>query len=158
MTASSRILSTASSALSGTQRAHLLVGPWGHNDYGDGGTTMGEVEFGLASSGLSIDLQEDLTALQLRWFDHWLKGIDRDWDRESPVRLFLTGENRWLEFPDWPPYEAQEQAFYLQPGGNLDTTRPAADRGERAATAMTRPTPRPPGAATPCCPASGRTG
>ena len=35
-------------------------------------------------------------ALQLRWYDYWLKGIDNGLDREPPVKLFVMGRNEWV--------------------------------------------------------------
>jgi uncharacterized protein len=45
----------------------------------------------------------DSFADQLRWFDHWLKGIDTGIMDEEPVRLFVMGEERWRTFETWPP-------------------------------------------------------
>jgi putative CocE/NonD family hydrolase len=44
--------------------------------------------------------------------------------RSSRVRVFVRGEG-WRELPDWPPATA-ERALYLQPGGGLAETSPAA--------------------------------
>ena len=102
--------------------AQLLIGPWTH---GNQTSTIGEMDFGLASSLMAMNPD----ALQLRWFDRWLKGIDNGVDREPPARVFLTGENRWLELPGWPPAGVQQMALYLQPGGGLGPSAPAAGAG-----------------------------
>lgn len=44
----------------------LVIGPWSHGMFH---SVVGELDFGLRSSGLFLDLREDLTLLQLRWFD-----------------------------------------------------------------------------------------
>jgi len=35
--------------------------------------------------------------LQLRWFDHWLKGLDSGMLAEAPIRLFVMGANIWRD-------------------------------------------------------------
>lgn len=83
---------------------HLVIGPWVHIPWA---SKVGEVEFGAAAAN-RID------HLQLRWFDHWLKGIDTGLLREKPVRLFEMGGN-WREFAAWP--NGAPETFYLQSRG-----------------------------------------
>lgn len=104
------------------RHAHLLVGPWSHLNRG---SAVGDVEFGLAASAAMIDLVADLTTVQLRWFDRWLKGADNGVDREPPVRLFVMGENRWRSFPGWPLADVRAERWFLQPGGGLAADPPA---------------------------------
>ncbi len=49
----------------------------------------------------------------LRWFDHWLKGIDTGLMKEPPVKLFVMGTNKWREAEDWPLSETKWTPFYL---------------------------------------------
>jgi len=102
--------------------SQLIMGPWIHGT--DLGPTVGEMDFGVGAGAGSIGLRTSLTALQLRWFDRWLKGVDNGVEGEPPVKLFLMGENRWLDLPDWPPAGARERAFYLHPGGALSPAAP----------------------------------
>ena len=60
----------------------LIIGPWTHG--GQGLSFSGIAEFGEAAA-------IDMNAFRLRWFDHWLKGIDNGVEREAPVRLFVMG-------------------------------------------------------------------
>jgi putative CocE/NonD family hydrolase len=55
----------------------------------------------------------------LRWFDHWLKGIDTGIDEEKPIKLFLMGTNGWKEADEWPLPETKWTSFYLHEGGLL---------------------------------------
>ena len=57
-----------------------------------------QCRFRLASSPISIDLD----GMQLRWFDHWLKGAATASTREAPVRVFTMGINQWRDEKDWP--------------------------------------------------------
>jgi putative CocE/NonD family hydrolase len=105
--------------------AHLLIGPWMHGVIAaNPGMMIGEINFGSGASGASIDLKQDLTSIQLRWFDHWLKHIDNGVERETPVKFLLTGENRWIESPCWPPQETQETPLFLHAGGRLNFKLP----------------------------------
>jgi uncharacterized protein len=105
----------------GTQRHHLLVGPWSHSFLEPG---IGEVDFGAGSSVLSIDLREDLTQITQRWFDFWLKGIDNGIADEPPVRLFVMGSNSWRNEQEWPLKRAVATPYYLCANGNLSTETP----------------------------------
>jgi hypothetical protein len=70
----------------------------------------------------------------LRWFDHWLKGIDTGMMAEPPVTLFvrhwrkpslLTLEDaagRWQNEVAWPPEDVQPRAFYFDAHGALSPT------------------------------------
>ncbi|MGY1593834.1 CocE/NonD family hydrolase [Geodermatophilus sp. SYSU D00708] len=49
----------------------------------------------------------------LRWYDHWLKGIDTGVLDEPPVRYWVTGANEWRTGTDWPLPETQWTPFYL---------------------------------------------
>ena len=81
----------------GVRRGHkVLIGPWIHS-LGDRGRCRrtGDIDFGPASL---VDLRGE----ELRWFDHWLKGIDSGVLAEPPVRVFVMGANRWRTADDWP--------------------------------------------------------
>jgi hypothetical protein len=102
------------------RHSRLLVGPWTHGKLvAPPGTMVGEHNFGTAASGAMIDL----TAIHLRWFDRWLKNTDNGIEKESPVRLFVTGKDGWADFPDWPP-EAKEERLYLGPNSILGFSIP----------------------------------
>jgi predicted acyl esterase len=49
----------------------------------------------------------------LRWYDHWLKGLDTGVLDEPPVRYWVTGTNEWRTGTDWPLPETQWTPFYL---------------------------------------------
>jgi predicted acyl esterase len=49
----------------------------------------------------------------LRWYDHWLKGLDTGVLDEPPVRYWVTGENAWRTGSDWPLPETQWTPFFL---------------------------------------------
>ena len=82
----------------------LVVGPWSH--FPPGGRRFGNIDFGPAA-----DL--DLAALDVHWFDYWLKGKTNGLEQEAPVRLFVMGDNQWRDEAAWPPKRARRTALFL---------------------------------------------
>ena len=86
-------------------------------------TTAGEVDFGP-------DNALDLNATWTRWFDYWLKGIDNGVPDDPPVRIFVmvppdtgtTGDGFWITADAFPPRDVVETRFYLESGGNANTS------------------------------------
>lgn len=103
-----------------TERAQIrmIIGPWAHGLLNN---VIGERDFGLGASGLFIDYREDITGLQLRWFDAILKGRENGFEGEAPVKLFVMGENRWRYFSRWPVPEARPYHLYLDSAGHANT-------------------------------------
>jgi hypothetical protein len=97
------------------RQARLIVGPWLHGVLWP--NVNGEVDFGVLSQGLALDLD----GILLRWFDHWLKGLDTGLLAEPPVKIFVMGENVWRDEPAWPPPRARETPYYLRSGGHAST-------------------------------------
>jgi putative CocE/NonD family hydrolase len=91
----------------------LLVGPWPHAGQLHG--VFPDVDFGL-SAGVP------LTGLQLRFFDHYLKGKDNELDKEPPVRIFVMGENAWRDEDEWPLSRTQYTRWYLHGDGNAGSS------------------------------------
>ncbi len=100
----------------------LRMGPFGHGplsgdmDYPGGGA--------LAATGGAPD--------ELRWWDHWLKGIDNGIMKEPAVNAYMmaparkgqaSAKNRWVSFGDWPPSPAVTN-YYLHADGSLSTKAP----------------------------------
>jgi hypothetical protein len=50
----------------------------------------------------------------LRWYDHWLKGIDTGIMDELPVKFFIMGVNEWRYETEWPLTRAIPTKFYLR--------------------------------------------
>lgn len=93
-----------------------LIGPWAHL-YPHVGSPGPEIGF----------LQE-----ALRWWDHWLKGVEtgvmddpkvRIWMQKSvaPRRVYDERPGRWVAEPTWPPADSQSRRFFLN-RDSLDDT------------------------------------
>lgn len=69
----------------------LLMGPWMHTSPED-------------SPFAAIDFP----GIALRWWDHWLRGIDNGVMDEPPVTLYVQGHQPgWRSFDSWPPAKTE---------------------------------------------------
>lgn len=86
-------------ALSAAGRATqgLVVGPWVHIPWS---RHVGDRDFGPSAAS-------EIDALQVRWFDHWLKDADTWPGNAAPVSLFELGGS-WRSFPTWPDGPAEQ--------------------------------------------------
>ncbi len=87
-------------------RASLVLGPWSHGVDAVGRTAVGEREVGDQAA-------RDYDELVLRWMDHHLKGLDNGVRTEPRVRVYVMGENRWIESDRWPLPGIQPHPLYL---------------------------------------------
>src|SRR5215472_3401482 len=96
----------------------LLIGPWAHlfPYTSPTSTGTGDADFGPAAL---VGLHE----IQLRWFDHWLKGMDTGILEEPPVRIFVMGDNRWRDEREWPLARTRYTPYYFHSGGRANTAR-----------------------------------
>lgn len=92
--------------------SRLVIGPWSH--FPPGGRRFGEIDFGP-------EADVNLAALDIRWFDYWLKGKPNGVDRDAPVRIFVMGDNQWRDETQWPPKRARNMSFFLTGGGKANT-------------------------------------
>lgn len=101
----------------------LVIGPWSHMDRA---TPVGERNFGVGSQAGMLELRTDLASVQLRWFDHWLKGRDTGMAAEAPIRVFVMGAHVWREEQEWPLARTVATPWYLHAGGILSPESPQA--------------------------------
>ena len=92
--------------------SNLVIGAWGH------GSTQktGDIDFGPTAH---VNEQ----ALQLRWYDYWLKGIDNGLAAEPPVKLFVMGRNEWVLENEYPLARTEFRPFYFASGGKANSDR-----------------------------------
>lgn len=90
--------------------SQTLIGPWSHSKR----RKYGNIDFGP-------EAQVDSVALEIRWFDHWLKGMKNDIDKASSYRIFVMGENRWRDESNWPLDRAEERTMFITSGGKANT-------------------------------------
>lgn len=97
---------------------NLVMGPWYHGQWASrDGTHLGNVKF---ESNTSIWYQNHI---EIPFFNYYLKGKG-DKPNIAEANIFITGENKWEQFDQWPPKETQPRPVYLAPDGNLSWTLP----------------------------------
>lgn len=101
-------------AMKSRTRQRLVIGPWVH---GYNGGVYPERNFGL----MAHDGVADVTAMQIRWFDHYLKGLDNGVEHDAPVRIFVMGPDAWRDEADWPLPDTDWQCWYLQRDGSASS-------------------------------------
>lgn len=107
-------LNYAAMARQGHPYQKLVLGPWGHTDVAMR-SFMGR-DFGPQAL-------RDLPREYLRWFDHWLKGVDNGIDREPLVSLFVMGDNRWVDGPAYPLPGTRFEKWFLASDGAANTSQ-----------------------------------
>jgi uncharacterized protein len=100
----------------GSRPPRLMVGPWTHGKFE---STLGDLDFGIGSSGVFLDYRGDLTDAHLRFFDATLKGEEEALEGMPPVEVFVMGENRWRGYEEWPPPGSREEDWFMVSGGSL---------------------------------------
>jgi len=95
------------------RKSRMVIGAWGHGS----SQKYGDLDFGAHA-------HVNMHGLELRWFDHWLKGIDNGLDREPPVTLFVMGRNQWRQENEYPLARTEYRKLYLASGRRLTWQAP----------------------------------
>jgi putative CocE/NonD family hydrolase len=106
----------------------LLIGPWMHGRLSN---PIGERNFGIGAQAATLEVRTDLGSLELRWFDHWLKGRDTGMLDEGQIRFFVMGANVWRDEQEWPLARAIPTPWYLHEDGGLSRELPGAEAPDR---------------------------
>ena len=99
------------------QRA--VIGPWNH------GATQNASPYQTAASQ-RVMLQFEF----LRFFDHYLKGVDTGLDNERRLFYFTVGEERWKVTDKWPVAGTTVTSWYFNENNSLGTNKPAGNAAE----------------------------
>ena len=94
------------------ERSQMLIGPWGHGS----SQKLGDLDFGPQAV-------VDVHALELRWFDYWLKGNENGLQQVPPVTLFVMGANRWRYENEYPLARTDYRRMYLRSAGKANSVR-----------------------------------
>ena len=111
------------------QTQQLVLGPWLHGRYKE----INKV----AEMTYPENAKFPMEAHMLKWFDHYLKGVDNGVEKDPAVRYYVMGAlgednapgNEWRTADNWP-IPAQATSYYLQPEGKLTLTAPTAASSE----------------------------
>ena len=118
----------------------LMLGPWAHSTGTRNALTNGRAG-GAPPDPLDFgdDAVVDMQKVSLRWFDHWLKGVDNGVERDSAVRIFVMGVNHWRNESEWPLARTRYTNYYIHSRGRansvdgdgvLSVTAPGKERAD----------------------------
>jgi putative CocE/NonD family hydrolase len=119
--------SAATPEARGNQR--LLVGPWAH------AATSAEGKIGDVTFGKQAVL--DMNGTIVKWMDYALKDIKNEFASDSPVRIFVMGENVWRDEKEFPLSRTQYTKHYFHSAkgantgsgdGSLSTKAPGSEK------------------------------
>ncbi len=108
----------------------LVVGPWAHGAFE---AKVGEVDFGKQSV-VVFRLKE------LRWLDHYVKGVPNGAENDLPVEIFAMGSKEWKKEKTWPPagtkplrlfFHSHGKANSVQGEGVLSAESPGDEQSDR---------------------------
>lgn len=101
----------------------IVVGPWFHGGWARGdGSKLGNVQFG---KGVSDYYYKNV---EIPFFNYHLKN-GGNIKNIAEATIFITGENKWHQFTEWPPKNMQPTPLYLNEKNTLAFTKPAALSG-----------------------------
>ena len=95
----------------------LLVGPWAHASTSDEGK-IGDVVFGKQAV---LDMADTIR----RFADWALKDVQNEYADDTPVRIFVLGENVWRDEKEFPLARQVTTDYFLAAEGTLSTGKPA---------------------------------
>jgi uncharacterized protein len=96
-----------------TNPRHLILGPWNH--YVQNASPF------AAWHGSGYELQGDI----LRFFDHYLKGLDNGYEEIDPIQYLTVGAEQWRLRKTWPP-ATESRRLYLERDMRLSDSIPSA--------------------------------
>lgn len=83
----------------------LLMGPWAH------AATSSEGKIGDVTFGKQAVL--DMNATIIKWYDYVMKGKKNEFASDSPVMIFVMGDNEWRAEKEFPLARTQYTKYYL---------------------------------------------
>lgn len=99
------------------QRA--VIGPWNH------GASQNASPYQTDASQRVMQNFE-----YLRFFDHYLKGVDTGLDKEKLLFYFTVGEGRWKVTDRWPVAGTTTNSWYFNENNSLTTNQPTVNSAE----------------------------
>lgn len=98
---------------------YIVIAPTTHCEYetatGHEHWVIGERDMGVST----LDVED----LELRWYDHWLRGVDNGVTSMPKVQYFLMGANEWRHADRWPVPGTEFRRWYLHSGGRANSRR-----------------------------------
>ena len=96
----------------------IAIGPWFHGGWARGdGSHLGNVQFG---KGVSDYYYKNI---EMPFFNYYLKGEGNGKDI-AEATVFISGENKWHQFTEWPPKNVETKNLYINEKSALRFTKP----------------------------------
>ena len=97
----------------------IVMGPWSHGQWSNSGKeSMGNIHFGAKTT----DWYQN--NIELPFFNYYLKGKGSI-DQIREASIFISGQNKWTSFDQWPPANATDRSIYLGNNEQLTWEKPA---------------------------------
>ena len=106
------------------EQSRLIVGPWTVRQAMGG--PAGGLDYDQTTAASSRFGREGMSAVHLRFFDRFLKGMPTA--EEPRVQLFVMGKNEWRSEDEFPLSRARDVAWYLTSGGGLTSSEPSGEQ------------------------------
>ncbi len=91
----------------------LVMGPWVHGGWSRGdGNYLGNIRFGKKTSEY---YQKNI---EIPFFNFYLK-LKGTVSEIAEASIFVTGQNEWKKFKQWPPENSEPKELYLKRNGKL---------------------------------------
>ena len=107
----------------------LMFGPWAH------AATSPEGKIGDVTFGKQAVL--DMNGTIVKWYDYVMKGKQNEFSTDSPVKIFVLGDNVWRDEKEFPLARTQYTKYYLHAtnaansvtgDGAISTAAPKAEK------------------------------
>jgi len=92
----------------------ILIGPIDHESTTSDTGRIGQLDIGDKSATTIWEVKQ-------AFFDHFLKGMDNGFEKNSPVRVFVIGDNDWRYEDEWPLARTKYTDYYLHSDGEANT-------------------------------------
>ncbi len=94
------------------------MGPWSHGQWSTSGAeSMGNIHFAAKTS----DWYQN--NIELPFFNYFLKGKGSI-DKIKEANIFISGQNTWSTFDQWPPANVTDRSIYLDRNEKLSWEKP----------------------------------
>ncbi len=90
----------------------IVMGPWYHGQWSAEGSYLGNLRFG---SNTSAYYQQNI---EIPFFNYYLKNKGSI-EKIAEANIFITGENKWHSFSQWPPANVEYKSLYLKTNNSL---------------------------------------
>ncbi len=99
----------------GRDNQFVIISPTSHcqSEAVTAHTIVGERDMG--------DPRLDYYGIYLRWFDHWLKGIQNGVTKMPRVQIYVMGANRWRGENEWPLVRTKFTKYYFHSNGSANS-------------------------------------